>query len=107
MIKLSRGSRIELNYISEWRKSSARRHADISFSAFGLSEAQHDPVGVPGWAALVCLAAALVAASVVQTGRTELSHSQGFSVVSLFYFCSQYLFGRRKSSHTLTKSVVL
>lgn len=45
-----------------------------------------DPVGVLGRAVLVCLAAAAEAASLVQTGRTELSHAQGFSVVSLFYF---------------------
>lgn len=43
-------------------------------------------MGVLGRAALVCLAAALVAASLVQTGRIELSHTQVFSVVSLFYF---------------------
>lgn len=58
----------------------------VSHSACGLAEAQPDPVGVLGRAALVCLAAALVATSLVQTGRTELSHAQGFSVVSLFNF---------------------
>lgn len=79
-------SKIELNCIREWRKSTAQWHADIAVSACGLSEAQPDPVGVLGRAALVCLAAALAAASVLQTGRTELSHSQGFSVVSFFYF---------------------
>lgn len=51
-----------------------------------LAEAKSDPVGVLGRAALVCLAAALVAARLVQTGRTELSHVQGFFVVSHFYF---------------------
>lgn len=58
----------------------------VSHSACGLAEAQPDPVGTLGRASLVCLAVTLVAASLVQTGRTELSHAQGFSVVSLFYF---------------------
>lgn len=62
------------------------RVLSVSHSTCGLVEAQPDPVGVLGRAALVCLAAALVAASLVQTGRTELSHTQVFSVVSLFYF---------------------
>lgn len=62
------------------------RALSVSHSACGLADAQPDPVGVLGRAALVCLAAASVAASLVQTGRTELSHVQGFSVVSLFYF---------------------
>lgn len=58
----------------------------VSHSACGLAGAQSDPVGVLGRAAMVCLAAALVAASLVQTERTELSHAKGFTVVSLFYF---------------------
>lgn len=58
----------------------------VSHPACGLVEALPDPVGVLGRAALVCLAAALVVASLVQTGKTELCHVQGFSVVSRFYF---------------------
>ena len=46
----------------------------VSQSACGLAEALPNPVGVLGRAALACVAAVLVAAGLVHTGRTELSH---------------------------------
>lgn len=70
-----------------WKR---RRSLSVSHSACSLAEAQADPVGVQGRAALVCLAAAFVAARLVQTGKTDLSHAQSFSVVLSIFFLETY-----------------